>query len=231
MSMAGLKFSSFGAATMPLSKIIPDKDFDIRPYGITAAFARVPYRPIDWETETLSWGDIGPQTKIYLSGETAVGTEGAVVMSWTPTGNHKWKVYLENKTAWYPVSGYIRIDGVNSYTIASIPAGGNTTVEFHSQAGKLTEVYLVSSSGTGMLLPTSYRQNLGIVVGPKTFDLTGKWLALGIDMKGLAATVKIQGVEMPYSDYELYFPLAPTELTIPGDWDISQERPVIEVYK
>ena len=67
-------------------------------------------------------------------------------------------------------------------------------------------------------------------VAVKTFDLTGKWLAVGIDMHGLAATVKIQGVEVPYSDYAKYFPLAPTELTFPGGWDASQIRPVVEVY-
>ena len=71
----------------------------------------------------------------------------------------------------------------------------------------------------------------GVAYEDKTFDLTGKWLALGLDMKGLAATVKIQGVEMPYSDYPLYFPIAPTELTIPGEWTTLEKRPVIEVYK
>jgi len=49
-------------------------------------------------------------------------------------------------------------------------------------------------------------------------------------MKGLAATVKVQGVEMPYSEYVKAFPLAPSELSFPGDWDASQIRPILEVY-
>ena len=64
----------------------------------------------------------------------------------------------------------------------------------------------------------------------RVIDLTGKWLALGIDMQGLAATVKIQGVDVPYSDYAKYFPLAPSELKLPADWYDSDPLPIVEVY-
>ena len=62
--MSSLRFSSFGAATVPLSKIIVDKDLEMGEYTIIAdeiRAARV-YSPVDteeWETEELiEWDDI-----------------------------------------------------------------------------------------------------------------------------------------------------------------------------
>lgn len=51
--MSSLRFASFGAATVQLSKIIIDKDLNMGPYAIKGV-----YRPEEWATETLEWGDI-----------------------------------------------------------------------------------------------------------------------------------------------------------------------------
>jgi hypothetical protein len=253
--MSSIRLTSFGAATVPLSKIIPDKDFDIRPYGITAAFARFPYRPIGWETEELDWGDITPKMRVYEVTEDTPGvvsgqfgwqlklprqqhTKVAEFTTPDTPGNHLWKYYL-----------YVHISSNQTLDIITQTASGDAihTKSISGSAGNgfpyQTTCYVEIEPNTDVEIVMYPRIDaFAYVLGgtyiesymaswPKTFDLTGKWLALGIDMKGLAATVKIQGVEMPYSDYPLYFPIAPTELSIPGEWDASQERPVIEVYK
>lgn len=217
--MTGLRFSSFGAATMPLSKIVPDVDFDIRPYGI-----KTPYRPEEWATEGLDWGNSAVETNVLSVGG-ALTTE-SVIFTWTNPSEHARQIRV---TSTQGGSGYaspsLTIDGVEVYT------GTDATFEagpFWVAPGK--QIKLVSSSGIAYGTQVDF-YDTGLVGGPKTFDLSDKWLALNCDMKGLAATVKIQGVELPYSDYVKCFPLAPSELTIPGDWDHSQEQPVLKVYK
>lgn len=226
--MAGLKFSSFGAATVPLSKIVVDKDLDMGPYTIKGV-----YRPEDWATETLEWGDIPPGEPIpFTANLSPHGTWITVKTFDTPPGDsYKWRFTIVISLNSYTSANLkITADGVELYSISGcgegtltvdtpIPASSTVTIE-----GYCTQPYYCA------VVSGSNVQNLGIVCGPKTFNLTGKWLALGIDMKGLDATVKIQGVEMPYSDYPLYFPIAPTELKIPGNWSPTQERPVIRVY-
>lgn len=217
--MTGLRFSSFGAATMPLSKIVPDVDFDIRPYGIRTA-----YHPHEWETGELDWGNSSEETSVLSVGG-ALSTE-TTFFTWTNPSEQDRQIRVTatqtGSGVAYPV---ITIDGVEVYT------GTSATFEagpFWVAPGE--EIKLVSSSGIAYMVQVNF-YDTGLVGGPITFDLTGKWLALNCDMKGLAATVKIQGVEIPYSDYAMYFPLAPAEITIPGGWDHSQEQPVIRVYK
>jgi hypothetical protein len=232
--MSSIRFTSFGAASVPLSKIIPDKDFDIRPYGITAAFAKFPYRPIEWATEELEWGDVPASDPISIPNTTLNLIETWITLKTfnTPPGDgYKWRFIILTSTSSSTANFRVTADGVEVRNVsghgtgtltfdAFIPAGSTVAVEGYNNRNY---AYYVLDGSTV--------QNLGIAGGQKTFDLTGKWLALGLDMQGLAATVKIQGVEMPYSDYAKYFPLAPTEITIPGEWDYTQERPVIEVYK
>ena len=227
--MASLRFSSFGAATVPLSKVIVDKDLNMGPYAIKGV-----YRPEEWATETLDWGDIPAGEPIPFSANLSPsGTWITVKTFEVPPGvTYKWRfkiiTYCNPNTS---ANFKITIDGVEVYSISGykegtltvdriLPAGSTVRIEGYS-----TQSYLYQ------VLSGSNLQNLGIISGAKTFDLAGEWLALGIDMKGLAATVKIQGVEIPYSDYVYYFPIAPTELKIPGNWEQSQERPEIRVYK
>lgn len=228
--MASLRFSSFGAATVPLSKVIIDKDLDMGPYAIKGV-----YRPEEWATETLDWGDIPPGEPIPIEGSISGKDTWITLFTFdVPTGDtYKWRFTFIIQAGSSATKGNLKItaNGEEIFYVSDvphgtwtfdviIPAGSTVTIEM----SKNTELYYHIKSG-------SYVQNLGFVCGPKTFDLTGKWLALGIDMHGLDATIKIRGVEVPYSDYANYFPIAPTELKIPGNWSPTQKRPEIRVYK
>lgn len=225
----GFAFIAFGAATVPLSKIVVDTELDMGQYPIKAQ-----YRPEEWATETLEWGDIPAGEPIPFSGSLSPhGTWITLKTFEVPPGDsYKWRfTIITTRNPSTSANFKITADGVELYSISNygegtltvdriLPAGSTVTIE-----GYNTQPYRYDvESGSNV-------QNLGLVGGAKTFDLTGKWLALGIDMHGLAATVKIQGDEVPYSDYIYYFPLAPTELKFPADWAPSQERPVIKVYK
>jgi len=220
----GFEFIAFGAATVPLSKIVIDKELDMGTYPIRAENIKAPYRPQVWATEELDWGNSAEETSVLSVGG-ALSTEIGIFI-WTNPSEQGRQIRV---TATQTGSGFaypvITIDGVEVYsgTDATFEAG-----PFWVPPGK--QIKLVSSSGIAYGVQVNF-YDTGLVGGPITFDLTGKWLALNCDMKGLAATVKIQGVEIPYSDYAMYFPLAPSELTIPGDWDHSQEQPVVRVYK
>ncbi len=242
--MTGLRFSSFGAATVPLSKIIVDKDLDMGPYAIKGM-----YRPEEWATETLDWGDITPKMRVYEVTEDTPGVVGGkfklprqeytkVAEFTTPDtpGPHVWKFDL-----------YASISSTQTLDIITQTATGDVihtkslvTDAFPLPHREIWYVEIPPNTNVEIVMYPRVYAFADILVGtyiesymaswPKTFDLSGKWLALGIDMKELAATIKIQGVEMPYSDYAKYFPLAPSEVSIPGEWDASQERPVIKYY-
>ena len=229
MIMASLRFGSFGAATVPLSKIVVDKDLNMGPYAIKGV-----YRPEEWATETLDWVDI-PAGEPIPFGEKNISPEGTwitIITFEVPPGNsYKWRFTIITEMGSTTANFKITADGEELYSISDVkmgtltvdiflPAGTTVTIEGYSNEPYLCYVHNNSNV-----------QNLGIEGGPKTFDLTGKWLALGIDMHGLEATVKIHGEEVPYSDYVKCFPLVPTELKIPGEWTYSQERPVVKVYK
>ena len=222
----GFKFASFGAATVPLSKVIIDKDLNMKPYSIIAQ-----YRPEEWETETLDWGDTAPSDYSPQVGITATsgGTDYTLFTNTGPGAKYRVKIYVPAGT-WNLHSGTIKVDGVTVASTGTINPGH--TYESPAFGVDTGQTVVVTAYSVGGPAPTylSY-QCTGERWGAKTFDLTGKWLALGLDMKGLAATVKIHGEEVPYSDYAKYFPLVPTELKIPGEWDPSQVRPVIKVYK
>lgn len=224
MIMASLRFSSFGAATVPLSKIVIDKALDMGQYPIIANVIKAPYRPQGWETVALDWGNSSEETSVLSVGG-ALSRE-TTFFTWTNPSEQGRQIRVTSTQGGSgSASPSLTIDGVEVYTdtSATFEAG-----PFWVAPGE--EIKLVSSSGIAYGVQVNF-YDTGLVGGPITFDLTGKWLALNCDMKGLAATVKIQGVEIPYSNYAMYFPLAPAEITIPGGWDHSQEQPVIEVYK
>lgn len=218
----GFKFASFGAATVPLSKIVIDKELNMGEYPIKA-------NPEKWETETLDWGDIPPIT--HTSEPISVGVPavdfGSITVPAQPTGAYRYiECVLRGNSD--VVRCRLYADGAEIALVTGASPGGKTI--FNGWAPAAT-TYSVTVENGGNKTYTCTLTDKGLYGGPKTFNLTGKWLALGIDMHGLDATVKIQGVEVPYSDYAKYFPLVPTELKIPGNWSPTQERPVIEVYK
>ncbi len=208
---------------MPLSKIVIDKDLKMGRYSIKGQ-----YRPEEWETEELDWGDLVVETKV-LSVKTRVAPQTTNTI-WTNPSDYARQIRVTSSgpdTGANPFEPVILIDGEIVYT------GYSTTFEagpFWVPAGK--QIHLKTRVGGANDVQVDY-YDTGVIAGPKTFDLTGKWLALGLDMHGLDATVKIQGVEVPYSDYAKYFPLVPTEITIPGGWDTSQGVPpvTVKVYK
>lgn len=228
----GFKFASFGAATVPLSKVIIDKNLEMGEYTIIADEIRVErvYSPIDtedWPTEELEWGDIEdieddttqtsplifPQAGAEHELIPAESTEKRVTIR---LYNHGWAikdVTLKIGGTTVETRGEVGYDQWYTFAEHVVPAGENVSVYAYGLRDDSSATFYIT------------------FVGQKTIDLTGKWLALGLDMHGLDATVKIQGVEVPYSDYAKYFPLAPTELTIPGGWTSLEERPVIKVYK
>lgn len=230
----GFKFASFGAATVPLSKIVVDKDLDMGPYAIKSV-----YRPEEWPTETLEWGDIPPGEPIPFEGSLSGQDTWVTLFTFdVPTGDtYKWRFTFIMQAGSSDTRANFKItaNGNEIYYVSDVSASySGTTRTFDVIIPAGSTVTIQGSKNKTLLfklLSGSNVQNLGFVGGPKTFNLSGKWLALGIDMKGLAATIKVHGTELPYSDYVKCFPLAPSELKIPGDWDASQERPVIEVYK
>ena len=230
--MASLRFSSFGAATIPLSKIIIDKELDMGPYAIKGV-----YRPEEWATETLDWGDTAPSEVEH------VPAGGNIIFYPVEEGTTVDLLVNGPVAKYYTLSlksrggnnqlfdGEIRANGVKLLDITN--GTDYTSPEFIVPANATLSVFGRGKiSGAYNAVVTSLKTvDTGKIAGAKTFNLTGKWLALGLNMQGLAATVKIQGVEIPYSDYTKYFPLAPTELKFPGGWAGSQERPVLKVYK
>lgn len=226
------------------SKVVPDTDLDLRPYGVVAEFSRVNevraarvYSPIDtteWPTETLDWVDGEPSV---IAENTVVSNETEAVVLTYQMGGVTQKLQVR-QTLGVTTNGYaddqyitLKCDGVtvSTQTLKGSRDGGETKTSAPVWCtGEVTVT--LRCKGYQRQYNTIELLSTGIAGGEKTYDLTGKWLALGIDMQGLAATVKIQGVEMPYSDYPKYFPLAPSELKIPGEWTPEQVRPVIEVY-
>ncbi len=231
--MSSIRFTSFGAATVPLSKIIVDKDLNMGPYAIKGV-----YRPEEWLTETLDWGDVPPGEPIPFEGSLSGQDTWKTLFTFdVPIGDsYIWRLTFIIRVGSLDTKANFKItaNGKEIYYVSDVSASySGTTWTFDVVIPAGSTVTIQGSKNTDLLfkvLNGSNVQNLGLVGGAKTFDLAGKWLALGIDMKGLAATVKIHGVEVPYSHYAKYFPIAPTELKFPGDWAPDQERPVIKCY-
>ena len=221
--MVGLRFSSFGAATMPLSKIIIDKDLDMGQYGIKGS-----YNPHEWATEVLDWGDVAPHEEVLPNGGDREYDSPAFPVLTATRGEYV-TIRVTNIGSTRLTVCTVLINDIPVYAHGELPRDASTEFTGVINADDVVSIDARTTAGytTTLSVLGIFSGTLG---GAKTFDLTGKWLALGIDMKGLAATIKIQGVEIPYSDYPLYFPIAPNELTIPGDWSPSQERPVIKRY-
>ena len=217
---------TFYAGRPKLSEVTIDSDLNMGGRNILRV-GRIdsPYMPETWPTEELDWGDGEPE-QLYDSIHSWPNTyaEDQTIMT-VASGTRVIVTVASIPTSWSVRDVAVKI---NDEVVASQPGslgGSKTFPPFAVNAG---DVIAIRATGNGKAQVTI--ESTGEVYEGKTFDLTGKWLALGIDMKGLDATVKIQGVEMPYSDYAKYFPLAPTELTIPGEWDASQIRPIVEVY-
>lgn len=234
---------TFYASRPKLSEITIDSDLNMGGRNILRV-GRIdsPYRPEPWPTEELlEWDDIDEYSYDDLpaaDGDPGTGYVTILDEFVTPLERqYLWEIFANHDPRGYSTRTG-RLDLINidtSEVIASTPSSAYpTTTKVVIPPGVRCSVKFIGTTNEwrSYLKEGSYVKNTGKewLINDKTFSLTSKWLALGIDMKGLDATVKIQGVEVPYSDYAKYFPLAPTELTIPGGWDASQIRPIVEVY-
>ena len=231
---------TFYAERPKLSDITIDSDLNMFGRNIsgvdTLRASRVdsPYRPELWPTEeiVIEPHDAGEQVYPIDDAVRVSTTEYTEIIRFhTPNSpvSRIWTLVLFNlgsSTANINVSA----NGVLIYENLQVPFdydGRTFTLDLPGNA----EVVVSGKSDPGnqaSIWKTSWYRYEGTV--GQVIDLTGKWLALGLDMKGLTATVKIQGVEIPYSDYAKYFPLAPSELKLPADWYDSDPRPIVEVY-
>lgn len=226
----GFKFASFGAATIPLSKIVVDKELDMGEYPIIAKIVKAPYKPETWATEEIPWEDGAPSAPVTISNRYTNGAPSFNIL--THSGESRFYDITTKVTGAreFVNDPALKVNGVTIASRTGMLEGEWTEKNIMLKDGDVLSMSVGSVSAYGCYI-THITTNTGVIGIPHTFSLTGKWLALGIDLKGLDATVKIQGVEMPYSDYAKYFPLAPTEITISGTWTHGQTRPIIEVYK
>ena len=230
---------TFYAGRPKLSEVTIDSDLDMGGRDILRARIGSPYRPETWPTEELGWGDVDPTVPIPAPVGTSYYASAGDVTIYTFTapsgGARKWDLHLVTELTGSPATMNCRIDVyVDGNIVAnkSFVTGNDVDLSFFAEPGLVVVIKIASitASKTGKISAGTTLTNTGVYSGAKTFNLAGKWLALGLDMQGLAATVKIQGVDVPYSDYAKYFPLAPSELTFPGNWDASQIRPIVDVY-
>lgn len=219
---------TFYAGRPKLSEVTIDSDLDMGGRNILRARIGSPYTPDTWETVPIDWGDVPAETvvpstvKVWTVSVPSVDIYTAAISGY-------YTLTIDKQAGHYHLTGgELRVNGVTVVNLGALPWTSDNVM---LNAGDVLSVHSVNYSGAGGARCTCSVVFTGEVGGAKTFDLTGKWLALGIDMQGLAATVKIQGVEVPYSDYAKYFPLAPSELKSPGNWDATQIRPDVEVYK
>ena len=213
------------------SKVVPDSDLDLRPYGVVAAFSRAPSDSTAWPVQALLWdmttvpagNVIHPLTKlVYTNGGKKLWEFS------TPPGAQYTYTFVFVTATGDPVTVTITAGGTLIYTSPAIASGATHTVSIPIRAG--VDVVCYGNSGpNGAILVSSTYQCDGTVGGAIYHDLAGKWLALGLQLPE-NTTITIQGVEVPYTDYTKYFPLAPTAITVPGDWGVGSNPPVIEVY-
>ena len=227
----GFKFASFGAATVPLSKIVIDKDLVMGPYAIKGV-----YRPEEWATEELDWGDGEPVTTV---GAVNIQTDSTLYEYTTLlTADALCEIIVRIVVDDSGLAVDAPVITVNDVTVRTAPLlnpGDSYTFEpVILNTNDVLKLGIRRPSGSPYK-PTRISRveliNTGRIVGDTTLDLSEKWLALEQDFGTLSANVKIQGVEIPFSDYPLYFPIAPSEITIYGTWTPTVERPIIKVYK
>lgn len=228
---------TFYAGRPKLSEVAIDSDLNMGGRNIRRV-GRIesPYMPGTWPTEELDWGDGDPSDPVVVASSVGIApgtpqnqtvftaverTEIAVTVSNVGSSGNGYNS---------PIRCYVRVNG-NNFAECLLEKQQSHTVTVIVSTDETVSVYLETTDSTiGTTYSISY-MHTGRVVGEKIFDLSGKWLALGIDMHSVPATVVIQGVEMPYADYMKYFPLAPTELKFPADWENGRTRPIVEVYK
>lgn len=230
----------FYAGSTKLSDVTIDSDLNMGGRNIsgvdTLHVSRLgsPYRPETWPTEeiVIEPHDVG-ETVSPTDDNIQLSLEFAELFSFhTPNSavSRIWTMVLAGACGTGSGTINVTADGVLIYENLNLPFNTSGTTFTLDLPGN-SEVVVSGKRNQAepfCLYKTSWYRYEGTV--GRVIDLTGKWLAHGLDMQGLAATVKIQGVDVPYLDYAKYFPLAPSELKLPADWYDSDPLPIVEVY-
>ena len=230
----GFKFASFGAATVPLSKIVVDRTLDMGDYPLVGQRIMAPYRPYTWKTETFPYIDTTPRTVVEgISKGLSQGEQ--LVTTWTcdsPTPCYvRALIPTIGGLSYNPAQGArITINGETVYTTGLWAKGTTKTTDAIAiSPGEVFELYVNGSSGSPTLIENGSLVNTGHLA-PINLDLEGRFLALDQDFGDLTATLTFgDEADVPFSDYPNRFPYAPDKITLSRH--TLDERPVIKVYK
>lgn len=225
----GFKFASFGAATMPLSKIVIDRTLDMGDYPLVGQRIMAPYRPYTWETETFQYDDRSPRTVVEGSKSLLGLDTEQLITTWTcdsPNACYVRALITSNKNYAALKGARITVNGDTVYTTGSWAKGTTKTTDAIAiSPGEVFELYV---TGPGVI------QNYSLVdtgfEAPVNLDLQGRFLALAQNFGGLTATLTFgDEVDVQFSDYPNRFPYAPDKITVSRHK--LEDRPIIKVYK
>jgi len=230
--MSSIRFTSFGAATVPLSKIVVDRTLDMGDYPLVGQRIMAPYRPYTWETETFQYHETSPRNvregsniQVY---EYPDGRD-TLITTWTcdtPRPCYVRALITSNRNYTALKGARIDVNGDTVYTSGSWAAGTTKTTDAIAiSPGEVLELYV---KGPG------YIQNYSLVEtgyeAPINLDLQGRFLALEQDFGDLTATLTFGNeANVPFTDYPNRFPYAPDKITVSRHK--LEDRPVINVYK
>jgi hypothetical protein len=235
MIMASLRFSSFGAATIPLSKIIIDKELDMGQYPLIGQKIMAPYRPYTWQTVPFPYDDENQTIVMEGISKSVPGGGEILVVTWTCDTPRPCYVraIIPTASGSRQVRGArIDINGETVYTTTDEWGGGTTktTDAIAISPGEVFELYANRTGATG----NASIQNCSLVnTGHQVainLDLEGRFLALKQDFGQLTATLTFgDEADVPFSDYVNRFPYTPDKITF--NRHALEDRPVINVYK
>ena len=232
--MSSLRFTSFGAAIVPLSKIVVDRTLDMGDYPLIGQRIMAPYRPYTWQTESFPYDDRSP-TVVMEGISKGVYSSEQLVTTWTcDTPNPCYVRALipirDGASYSYAQSARIAINGNTVYTTGSWAKGTTKTTDaIIILPGEVFELYVSGSGGNPTYIENASLVNTGHQA-PVNLDLEGRFLALEQDFGDLTATLTFGNeADVPFSDYPNRFPYAPDKITVSRHK--LEDRPVINVYK
>ena len=229
----GFTFIAFGAATVPVSKVIVDGTLDMGDYPLVGQKIMAPYRPYTWETEPFPYNDTTSTIVMDGISKTLYGEE--LVAAWTcDTPNPCYVRAImptKSSTSTNSVkSARIAVNSETVYTTGSWTKGTTKTTDAIAVSpGDIFELYATGPTTNpaviedGSLVETGYE-------APINLHLEGRFLALKQDFGTLTATLTFgDDVDVPFSEYINRFPYAPDKITL--SIHTLEDRPVINVYK
>ena len=206
--MSGLRFASFGAATMPLSKIVVDGDLNLIPYDVDAHKVKATiYDMPPLQTEMVS-----------LSPTTTLSQTQVFYQVFTPTN----PIEIYNNT-----SGHLQrltfLALCGSDATLTFVTGGDTyirTILAGVWTTDLDPIDVEPGNNITLQCPKYIDFRAYRTLPLYTYDLSGIWLSVNTnipqDSSGVLTFPEFGGV--PFGDYMYFFPLIPSGLAITGDF-------------